>query len=980
LHKREAAIVIPVYVGLDDTMRCIASVRATCPSTEIIVVDDASPDQVLVRRLESLSDEKAITLIHNSANLGFPGAVNRGIALVANRDVVILNSDAEVYGDWLPRLRAAAYSAAMIGTVTPFASEASIATYAPVPADEIDARAAQQIDALAAEVNRGNRVEIPTGVGFCLYMRRDCIDAVGELDATVYGAGYGEENDFCLRARKLGWRHLLAADVFVRHRGGASFGIRRAALTDRNSRLLSLRYPAYDREIQRFWARDPLRFDRRRLDEARFKSVERRYVVILTLALPGGVARFVEERCDQLRDQGLTPIVVKPFGRGEILLDANGVTDALRYRVPAEIGAVRRLFSAIAVEHVELQHFLGHHEQTIETILSIASVYDVYIHDYAWICPRISLLARRLYCGEPPVTACAACVKRNGSVLPKSLSAAALRRRSGRWLAGARQVFVPTTEVRNRIDRHFPDVDVTVRPWQPPGVSAEPLRSSPRSSDPHIRVGLIGAINQNKGFGALLAAARDAAKRKLPLEFIVIGFTENDDALRATGKVFITGEYEDDELPALIRRERPHVWFFPTPAPETWCYALTAAIGTGWPILGFNIGAIAARLQGLHRGRLIAHDSSARTCNQQLLDLACGDQSERLQNTGVTGRDEAQTNEPDPLRGSERRHIMATEVLTREANGEELTSSVRVLTLADGLYAFTVRAAAVAKLSLSDRLSLPALYVSRAPGRDPGQVEFLSGPFVRDRWLSEPGDVVAARINGGPVNILLTSLRAPGAAELTVEVQRLDHRDDAVLPAARPARLATAESSPADRPPADAIPTEIILHVQNHGDVTYANPAWAGARGQGLWIEGFKITPTSALPPEDIEYKALTANGVETPWIRGGELCGTRGMGMPLVGFAVRTRSAATARFNCEYNGAFLSGATAGPFRNGAPCRGSAPTDALEAIQVYLLPRGEATVNASARPDRNGAAPAGSGLHKPSRRGKAIPKGRPKKT
>ena len=49
-------------------------------------------------------------------------------------------------------------------------------------------------------MNAGHRVGIPTAVGFCMYIRRECLKEVGEFRAEVFGKGYGEENDFCLRA------------------------------------------------------------------------------------------------------------------------------------------------------------------------------------------------------------------------------------------------------------------------------------------------------------------------------------------------------------------------------------------------------------------------------------------------------------------------------------------------------------------------------------------------------------------------------------------------------------------------------------------------------------------------------------------------------------------------------------------------------------------------------------------------------------
>jgi hypothetical protein len=89
----------------------------------------------------------------------------------------------------------------------------------------------------------------------------------------------------------------------------------------------------------------------------------------------------------------------------------------------------------------------------------------------------------------------------------------------------------------------------------------------------------------------------------------------------------------------------------------------------------------------------------------------------------------------------------------------------------------------------------------------------------------------------------------------------------------------------------------------------------------------------------DIEYKGLTATGFETPWLAGGTSCGTRGMGIPLIAFSVRIKPSRSAQYDSEYSGRFLSGATVGPVRNGAPCRSPMPDDPLEAIQLRILER-----------------------------------------
>ena len=106
-RKSVVDIIIPVYRGLAETRRCLESVLAFPQRTayEIVVVDDCSPEPELSAWLRELAETGAITLLENPVNTGFVNAVNRGMILHPDRDVVLLNSDTEVHGDWLDRLR-----------------------------------------------------------------------------------------------------------------------------------------------------------------------------------------------------------------------------------------------------------------------------------------------------------------------------------------------------------------------------------------------------------------------------------------------------------------------------------------------------------------------------------------------------------------------------------------------------------------------------------------------------------------------------------------------------------------------------------------------------------------------------------------------------------------------------------------------------------------------------------------------------------
>jgi len=255
-------VIVPVYRGLAETRRCLNSVLAHPQHCryELIVIDDAGPEPELTAWLDELATGQRITLLRHPANVGFVATANHGLALHPDRDVVLLNSDTEVHGDWLDRLVRCAYADERIGTVTPFSNNATICSYPrfcqdnPLP----EGLSLAQLDTLFRRANPGRRLDIPTAVGFCMYMRRACLAAVGELDEHHFGLGYGEENDFCMRASKAGWRHVLCADTFVYHVGNVSFSDRAMQLQVQAQTTLATLHPEYPAQIQDFIRQDPV--------------------------------------------------------------------------------------------------------------------------------------------------------------------------------------------------------------------------------------------------------------------------------------------------------------------------------------------------------------------------------------------------------------------------------------------------------------------------------------------------------------------------------------------------------------------------------------------------------------------------------------------------------------------------------------------------------------------------------------------------
>ena len=220
-------LIIPVYSGESAVRRCLDSVFRSdiAERVEVIVIDDASPEPAISAFLRELASKQRLTLIHHAANLGFVSSVNEAASLHPERDFVVLNADTEVHGDWLQRLELHAADNPEAATITPFSNNATIASY-PVLARDNElpsGLSTGKLHSLFAAANDGKTIYAPTAVGFCMWVRRKAWQQAGGFD-TIFGRGYGEEVDFCCKVAKLGWCHLIAADVFVFHEGGVAFG------------------------------------------------------------------------------------------------------------------------------------------------------------------------------------------------------------------------------------------------------------------------------------------------------------------------------------------------------------------------------------------------------------------------------------------------------------------------------------------------------------------------------------------------------------------------------------------------------------------------------------------------------------------------------------------------------------------------------------------------------------------------------------
>ena len=391
VSRREPVdILVPVYDGYDETLECLHSVLRNRSQNRtahrLVVLDDATPNPELRKALQALAAAGEIEHVQHAANLGFIRNVNRGMAISPERDVVWLNADTRVHGDWLDRLRTVAYSAKDIASVTPFTNNGELMSFPVSRVSQSMPSAAQQaqLDELA-KLTDSPAIEIETGCGFCLYIKRSAINVVGYLDEIHLLRGYGEETDWCLRARALGWRHMGAPDVFVAHQGGISFGDEKALRVAHNNAILKRRYPDASSRYQDFCLRDPLKPARQALQRARLAQLAEHMAASPTCIWPAQGMKQLSIQPRAALDVPLTLTWRKQGQRSHVTLHAQlqPLEVSLDYELPADSQRLLEDLQRLPLDELIYQQLAGCPVELHQLPAQLAKPYRIVCRDDA---------------------------------------------------------------------------------------------------------------------------------------------------------------------------------------------------------------------------------------------------------------------------------------------------------------------------------------------------------------------------------------------------------------------------------------------------------------------------------------------------------------------------------------------------------------------------------------------------------------------
>lgn len=620
---RDLAVVVPVYNAADDLEQCIARLLAhTPPEVTLLFIDDASPDPRIAVILDAVADGDTIRVLRNATNKGFTRTVNIGLAATSPMDVIILNSDARVTPGWTSGLLAAARSRPKVATVTAMSDRAGAFSAPEIGNENTLPPGVSEITYARAFRRKGLGLypSVPTGNGFCMFISRDCMEEIGGLDEEAFPRGYGEENDFCMRAVRAGWANLIDDCTYVFHSRSKSFGDEKNDLMIAGRSIIDERYPEYRKAIA-VYSKSPEMISARSqakaaLEDCASPNASNTRILFVISTQTGGTPQTNGDlmsslgsdfTCFVLRCDGSLLELWERKGDDQQLLREHSLQEPVDpvSHLSAEYNAVvDRWMSSLDLDLVHIRHLAWHSISLPEIARRHGRAVVMSFHDFYTLCPTVKLLDdTNSFCDGVCSASQDDC---SVELWPKH----SMPRLKGSWVHVWRQRFgnalsncdayVTTSEsARSRILRHLPELDASRFSIIPHGRDFAELlsvRAQPDAKGP-IRVLVPGNLSEAKGLGIIrdvLAADTEGA-----LEFHVLGkLTPHFKHKRLINH----GSYQRDEFAKKAAAVRPHFGAVFSIWDETWCHTLTEMWSVGLPVAVLDFPTVAGRMREASAG------------------------------------------------------------------------------------------------------------------------------------------------------------------------------------------------------------------------------------------------------------------------------------------------------------------------------------------------------------------------------------------
>jgi glycosyltransferase involved in cell wall biosynthesis/GT2 family glycosyltransferase len=637
-------VIIPIYGAAEDLRACLQSVARETELTRhrVLLVVDGPQESAVESLVGDFAAEQgeAVRVVRNEKRLGFAGSVNRGMC-ASTTDVILLNSDTIVTPGWLDKLIDAANVSGDVGTVTPLSNHATLCSV-PRAFEENLLPTGFDVTTFAALVETASArsyPRLPTGVGVCLYIRRALLNEIGLFDAAHFGLGYGEENDFCVRALARGWLHIADDATFIYHAGHRSFGASRAGLQRRARRTLRLIHPRFMATIAAFMRLDPLASVRARIFAAlgeRMPAARERRVVHLVHGWPPFQQAGTELYAYWLVRQQKASHHVAVYARAADPHRAHGeatelfddgvrvrlITNNFTARNPFRRNALRdrlleRDFERFLAEErpdlLHVHHFAGHAFSLGRVARRLGIAIVLQIQDWWFLCARVNLFDRQgNRCTGPAPDKCARCATLTTiapAVVTNRLMHIARRSAAQAAMAVCDAFVAGSNAIRDDCARA--GVVPASKPFHviPYGVGVAVPTDRRSATRRPIRFGYVGSIAPHKGLHVAVEAMRDLAPSEATLQVWgdATAFPDYVDDLnrrRANASVVFKGRFREDEKPRVYASM--DVLLVPSIGLESFGLAAREAMTCGVPVVASAGGALTEMFAEGESGALFA--------------------------------------------------------------------------------------------------------------------------------------------------------------------------------------------------------------------------------------------------------------------------------------------------------------------------------------------------------------------------------------
>lgn len=601
-------IIITVYNGYEALQECIKSVLAhTDYRFPVYIYNDASTDARVKPYLNAVEQQYAhIKVTHHNKNMGYLANVNQAMAN-SSHDVVLLNSDTRVTANWLTEMQTIAADE-RIGAVCPLSDDATILSLK-------NHRQHKQLQSL-----NGLWFDIPTAVGFCLLIKRKIIQQLGGFDA-YYAPGYGEECDYSMRIRLAGYHIAAAPAAFVYHQGSQSFDQTATELKQQHQKLLELRWPGYNAEIQAFIQRSLVRH----IDQFIKKTDHKIKVlhVVHGLENKGGVELFTLQLLRKLSKDSqhdvLTGAFKDPQNKAMVQAQLGTEINLIELQPTRAQGFIYThrsdLFNTtLDLNFANLLLFGQYDVVHFHSLVGIGSMlwplicrqhdvpYVLYFHDHFGLCQIYSMLraegGKDRFCGRNHMSAtaqlCQQCIqqKTRFNQIPQSDY---MHQRIEIWdaiLAGSLQNYYSSHYLKEQYQQRFLKTIGKNRVLAPcfltPNTSARKIGSK------SIHIAYLGHFTAFKGAYVYLEAQRQFTHQP-SLHWHIIGGVEQTfkTTIEQQG-IQCSGAFKSSDLPKLL--ENIDLVVLCSIFPESYSITLSEALQAGIPVIAPKIGAFQERV------------------------------------------------------------------------------------------------------------------------------------------------------------------------------------------------------------------------------------------------------------------------------------------------------------------------------------------------------------------------------------------------